>query len=121
MYEKWRRALLTLFALKTTLDPEIYNQTYNLLCVYVLFLDRGLGASKRPAAEVLRAQSAPPSPPKPAEAPEVPPTVAPAATTTSPAPVTTASNANVAAAPAVPKATAPANPAALSLRQRKRT
>ena len=101
------------FALKTTLDPEIYNQTYNLLCVYVLFLDRGLGASKRPAAEVLRAQSAPPSPPKPAEAPEVPPTVAPAATTTSPAPVTTASNANVAAAPVVAKATAPANPAAL--------
>ena len=43
------------FALKTGLDPEIYNQTYNLLCVYVLF-DRGLGASKRPAADVLRAR-----------------------------------------------------------------
>ena len=57
------------FALKTALDPEVYNQTYNLLCVYVLFLDRGLGASKRPAAEVLRAQSTPPAPVNPAEAP----------------------------------------------------
>ena len=39
------------FALKTALDPAIYNQTYNLLCVYVLFLDRGLGASKHPAPD----------------------------------------------------------------------
>ena len=50
------------FALKTGLDLQIYNQTYNLLCVYALFLDRGLGASKHPATEVLRAQSAPPAP-----------------------------------------------------------
>ena len=77
------------FALKTDLDPEVYNQTYNLLCVYVLFLDRGLGASKRPRAEVLRAQSTPPPPPKPAEAPTVPATTA----TNNPAPVITASNA----------------------------
>src|SRR5450755_689313 len=89
------------FALKTELDPEIYNQTYNLLCVYVLFLDRGLGVSKRPAAEVLRAQSTPPSPPTTAEAPSVPATVALAAASDK-APVVTSSAANAAALPAVP-------------------
>jgi VWFA-related protein len=53
------------FALKTGVDPAIYNQTYNLLCVYVLFLDRGLGASKRPAAETKVAKAEPA--PKPTE------------------------------------------------------
>ena len=78
------------FALKTGLDPEIYNQTYNLLCVYVLFLDRGLGASKRPAAEVLRAQAPSTAPAQPTEAPTAPVPATTAATT--PAPVITASN-----------------------------
>jgi VWFA-related protein len=91
------------FALKTGLDPEIYNQTYNLLCVYVLFLDRGLGASKRPAAEVLRAQG-PPTPPQPTEVPTAPaPTTAGASTA---APVTTASNAAAPAVASVPSETA---------------
>ena len=84
------------FALKTNLDPDLYNQTYNLLCVYVLFLDRGLGASKRAAPEVQMAKSAPPEPTKPAETPSAPPAAAhaPPADT---APVITA--ANSAAAP----------------------
>ena len=56
------------FSLQTALDPAVYNQTYNLLCVYVLFLDRGLGASKRPMAETQVAK---------AEAPEPPPLLSP--------------------------------------------
>jgi VWFA-related protein len=51
------------FALQTALDPSAYNETYNLLCVYVLFLDRGLGASKRQAAETQVAKAEPPSQP----------------------------------------------------------
>ncbi|HEY4934769.1 MAG TPA: VWA domain-containing protein [Terriglobales bacterium] len=94
------------FALKTGLDSEIYNQTYNLLCVYVLFLDRGLGASKHPATEALRAQSAPPSPPKPPEAVTAPAVVT-AAESTQPAAVMTASNATVAGAPVASKDAAP--------------
>jgi len=98
------------FALKTGLDPEIYNQTYNLLCVYVLFLDRGLGASKRPATEVLRAQETAPtaSPPTPA------PSVAAAATTTGTsgaAPVMTASNVTAPPATAATPEAASAGPA----------
>ncbi len=62
------------FALKTALDPATYNQTYNLLCVYVLFLDRGLGASKHPAPETQVAKA---EAPKPIE--DAPPTVSAAA------------------------------------------
>lgn len=51
------------FSLQTALDPAVYNQTYNLLCVYVLFLDRGLGASKRPAVETQVAKAETPTPP----------------------------------------------------------
>ncbi len=45
---------------RTELDPKVYYQTYNLLCVYTLYLDRGIAPprSKR-ATEV--AQSATPS------------------------------------------------------------
>ena len=92
------------FALKTGLDLEVYNQTYNLLCVYVLFLDRGLVASKRPAAEVLRAQTTPPPTPSPTEAPGVSAAITPDATNPAP-PVITASNANAAGLPAVPSET----------------
>src|SRR5271165_5033468 len=49
------------FTLQTALDPAVYNQTYNLLCVYVLFLDRGLGASKRPMAETQVAKAEAPA------------------------------------------------------------
>jgi VWFA-related protein len=59
--------------MKTALDPAVYNQTYNLLCVYVLFLDRGLGASKHPAPEVQVAKAEPPPAEKPAESPAPPP------------------------------------------------
>src|SRR5215469_10227001 len=69
------------FALKTELDPAVYNQTYNLLCVYVLFLDRGLGASKHPAPEVQMAKSAPPSVPAPAQSTIAPPSSTAAANT----------------------------------------
>jgi VWFA-related protein len=55
------------FALKTELDPAVYNQTYNLLCVYMLFLDRGLGASRRPETQVMTAKSEGSSAPKPLE------------------------------------------------------
>ena len=88
------------FALKTSLDPDIYNQTYNLLCVYVLFLDRGLGASKRPAADVLRAQSAPPPPSTPEQTANVAPTVNASASHAEP--VARATEAPVAAVAAVP-------------------
>src|SRR5271165_6187808 len=84
------------FALKTALDPTVYNQTYNLLCVYVLFLDRGLGASKHPAPEVQVAKAQPPASEKPAEsvAPAPAPVAAPPA---SAAPtVNVASNVNTA-------------------------
>jgi VWFA-related protein len=73
------------FSLQTALDPAVYNDTYNLLCVYVLFLDRGLGASKRPMAE---SQVAKAEVPEPASAPPVtqaavPPATPPAVSTTS--------------------------------------
>ena len=61
------------FALKTGVDRGIYNQTYNLLCVYLLFLDRGLVASKRPAAEVQVAKvETTPKPPAAIATPGVP-------------------------------------------------
>jgi len=96
------------FALQTDLDPAAYNQTYNLLCVYVLFLDRGLGAHKRPAAEVQMAKAAPPESPKPTESPIPTPSVATAPHASAP-PVLTASNAapEAASAEATPKASTP--------------
>jgi len=100
------------FALKTTVDPAVYNQTYNLLCVYVLFLDRGLGASKRPATEVQVAKAAPPELPKPADN-TGPPLAVVAASTANAAPVLTATNTTAVAATsnaAPPSATAPPPP-----------
>lgn len=93
------------YALKTDLAPEIYNQTYNLLCVYVLFLDRGLGASKRPAAEVQRAQS---TPPKATETIGGSPNVAPAITANAP-PVLTASNTGTAPSAVPPTEVVPSS------------
>jgi VWFA-related protein len=89
------------FALKTAVDPAIYYQTYNLLCVFVLFLDRGLGASQRPAAEVQVAKAAKPTK---AEETVVPPVVAPVPPTNT-APVLASSNP---AAPASSASDAPA-------------
>ena len=56
------------FVLKTALDPTAYNDTYNLLCVYALFLDRGLGTGRRPSAEVMRAAASTPAAPGATEA-----------------------------------------------------
>ncbi|HWS97659.1 MAG TPA: VWA domain-containing protein, partial [Candidatus Methylomirabilis sp.] len=85
------------FSLKTALDPAAYNQTYNLLCVYVLFLDRGLGASKHPAPEVQVAKAEPPASEKPAEAGAPP--AAPVAAPPAPAAPTSTVAANVNTAP----------------------
>lgn len=84
------------FALKTALDPAAYNQTYNLLCVYLLFLDRGLGASKQPAPAVQVAKAEPPT--SEGVAASVAPPAAAAAPPAPAAPLVTAS-ANVNTAP----------------------
>ncbi len=96
------------FSVRTNLDPAVYNQTYNLLCVYLLFLDRGLGASKHPAPEVQMAKEEPPAV-KPAEA------IAPAPATPAPAPTPAAAPATVArnvntAPPMIPVAQQAASP-----------
>ncbi len=96
------------YSVKTSLDPAAYNQTYNLLCVYVLFLDRGLGASKHPAPEVQVAKAEPPPPMvKSAEA-SAPAQAAPAPAPPT-APATVASNVNT-APPMIPVAQQAANP-----------
>ncbi|HVP50231.1 MAG TPA: VWA domain-containing protein, partial [Candidatus Bathyarchaeia archaeon] len=89
------------YALKTALDPALYNQTYNLLCVYVLFLDRGLGASKHPAPPVQVAKAEPLPTTNPAAAP-------PAAATTPASALATSAQAPVIIADA--KSTPPAAP-----------
>ena len=86
------------FALKTDLDPAVYNQTYNLLCVYVLFLDRGLGASKQSAPETQLAKSASPSAPAPARTASISP---------SPSARAASANAPPAATPVQPANTPP--------------
>jgi len=94
------------FALKTDLDPAVYNQTYNLLCVYILFLDRGLGASKHPAPATQMAKAAPSPASNAAEIADGPPTVTPAHPVGLPS-VLTASN----TPPPLPSATtAPGTP-----------
>jgi VWFA-related protein len=98
------------FSLQTALDPAVYNQTYNLLCVYVLFLDRGLGASKRPMAETQVAKAEPPPPiAKPAEASAHTPALPASAPTAAAAPATVASNVNT-APPMIPLAQQAAAP-----------
>jgi VWFA-related protein len=61
------------FALRTSVDPAVYNQTYNLLCVYLLFLDRGLGASKHPAETQVAKAETPAKPPESATSPQIAP------------------------------------------------
>ena len=99
----------------------MYNQTYNLLCVYVLFLDRGLGASKRPMAETQVAKAEAPEPPT--SAPPVtqaaPATPSPAVSTTSAGDSNSAKAATTVAAlqpaPSVPNAQAAEQSAASNL------
>ena len=41
---------------RTELDPKVYYQTYNLLCVYTLYLDRGIAPPKaKPSTDVAKA------------------------------------------------------------------
>jgi len=98
------------FTLKIALDPSVYNQTYNLLCVYVLFLDRGLGASKRPRTETQVAKAEPSA--KPQEAAPTPPAIASAPPSVTEAsastPVATASAPPSPGAPPAPVSSAPA-------------
>lgn len=80
---------------RTDLDPKAYYQTYNLLCVYTLYLDSGIGPPRsRPATEVAGAATP--------------------ATSAQPAPVSSANVASAASAPPVTLAassTAPTPPA----------
>jgi VWFA-related protein len=100
------------FTLQTALDPAIYNQTYNLLCVYTLFLDRGLGASKSPAPETQVAKAEPPAAPQPDTTPvPAPAAAAPPALAAPPANV--AANVNT-APPLIPLPEQAPNPNASS-------
>lgn len=75
---------------RTDLDPKVYYQTYNLLCVYTLYLDRGIAPPKATPARMVAQFSAPATPvavgsPAPTAAPSV--ATAPlSATAASPAP-----------------------------------
>ena len=93
------------FTLQTALDPASYNQTYNLLCVYTLFLDRGLGASKHRAPETQVAKAEPPAAPPP----EAKPAPAVAAAPPPAPPANVAANVNT-APPLVPLPEQAANP-----------
>jgi len=54
---------------RTELDPKVYYQTYNLLCVYTLYLDRGIAPPRsKPATDVAKAVAAPASASIPATA-----------------------------------------------------
>ena len=86
---------------RTELDPKVYYQTYNLLCVYTLYLDRGIAPPKaQPSTNVAHASTVVPADPPPATAqPAVPPAVAPGPTP---------ALAGVAAKPLLPPSTAAA-------------
>ena len=79
---------------RTSLDPAVYTDTYNLLCVYTLYLDKvyALANSKALAAQAAKADSAPSAVPGS--------TAAPQTNSAGPAPVTT-----IAANPVAPSAT----------------
>ncbi len=98
------------FTLQTALDPAVYNQTYNLLCVYVLFLDRGLGASKRPLAETQVAAAEAPANAVPFATP--PSVAAPPAAPTAPTGDTNTAARNVAALQPAPLVPMPPQPSA---------
>ena len=67
---------------RTELDPKVYYQTYNLLCVYTLYLDRGIAPPKpQTLTNVAHASTVVPADPTAAAAqPAVPPAVAPSPT-----------------------------------------
>ncbi len=68
---------------RTELDPKVYYQTYNLLCVYTLYLDRGIAPPRlKPATDVAKAvpvpatSSTPPTAEPPASQATIPPSAA---------------------------------------------
>ena len=67
---------------RTELDPKVYYQTYNLLCVYTLYLDRGIAPPKaQPSTNVAHASAVMPADSPAATAqPAVPAAVAPSPT-----------------------------------------
>jgi len=81
--------------MRTALDPQVYTDTYNLLCVYVLYLDKVFSLARSKQISVQTAQAATPQDGRPAA-------VAPQSSETTPA-STTALAAN-AAAPTIPAA-----------------
>jgi VWFA-related protein len=45
--------------MRTALDPKVYNDTYNLMCVYVLYLDKVYSLAWSKALELQKAQAGP--------------------------------------------------------------
>ncbi len=57
---------------RTELDPKVYYQTYNLLCVYTLYLDRGIAPPKaQPSTNVAHTSTVVPADPPAAAQPAV--------------------------------------------------
>jgi len=60
--------------MRTALDPKAYADTYNLMCVYVLYLDKVYSLARSKALEVQKAQATPLSPDGATAPPSSPPT-----------------------------------------------
>ena len=83
---------------RTELDPKVYYQTYNLLCVYTLYLDRGIAPPKAHSTDVARSSAVVPADPPAAAAQAAAPTVV--------APGPTPALAGAAVKPLLPSSTA---------------
>ena len=94
---------------RTELDPTVYYQTYNLLCVYTLYLDRGIAPPKaKPSTDVAKAVPVPAtSNTPPAAAPPASPAAIPASAAAVVKPLLPSSEQPVASTPP-PVAQAPA-------------
>ena len=94
---------------RTELDPKVYYQTYNLLCVYTLYLDRGIAPPKaKPSTDVAKAVPVPAtSNTPPAAAPPASPAAIPASAAAVVKPLLPSSEQPVASTPP-PVAQAPA-------------
>lgn len=94
---------------RTALDPQTFSDTYNLICVYTLFVDKALGAKPKPATQVAQASANPTAtsaaPPATESASATPPVA------TQPAAVTPSQFATATSPPPALAASAPATPA----------
>ncbi len=63
--------------MRTALDPKVYSDTYNLLCVYVLYLDKVYSMAQSKARAVQTANAAPASSPGNADTNAAPAAAAP--------------------------------------------